>query len=589
MRRAIVLTALATGLVLVAWAVAGAGADVQINSDAPGTVQNEIRITRLATNAANLVVAYNDNIGTSSSPLGISYSLDTGGTWTDTQLGIPVDPGTLAPMNFIFDPFIDSDSQGNVYAGYIAAAGSFTGSSGIYIERSQNGGVSWSGPTTIAFNGPAAGPSDPNFRFNDRSDMTVDGSDNAHVVWIKDVGIGQPTSDIYFAKAPPPGLPGRSNPTGLDFTGATAGSVAQHTVNDGANGTDRANAPDVAVASDGSVYVAWIDVDVTNPSPQQATLRVDRSTDGGATFGADGTAATITSLAKHLSTAAGSGDDARAGSYPAIAVDPSNPQTLSMAYAADPGGTDEADVFLITSTDGGTTWSTPTRVNDDATSNDQFHPAIAVTPSGAIEVAWYDKRNAANDDAWDVYLAQSTDGGTTFSANVPITDQSFATPTDAWGIEPWMGEYLGLDVDATTARIAFTSSVNDSKGDVFFDTSALPPGPSPTVSPSPTIPPPPPGCAISGTNGPDVLVGTAQGEKICAFGGRDVAKGRGGDDLILMGRGNDGVGRGGKGDDLLKGGAGNDSLIGGTGLDTARGGPGLRDRCRAEVMRGCER
>lgn len=587
MRRTVALAGLAVVFVVVAWSTASAGVDVQINADAPGSVQNEIRITRLATNPSNLVVAYNDNIGASASPLGVSYSLDGGATWTDKQLGIPIDPGTGGPMGFIFDPFIDSDSAGNVYAGYIAATGSFTGPSGIYIERSQDGGMTWSGPTTIAYNGPAIGPLDPTYRFNDRSDMTVDGSDNAHVVWIKDVGAGgQPTSDIYYAKSPPPGTPGPGNPTGLDFTGASAGSVAQQTVNDGANGTDRANAPDVAVASDGTVFVAWIDVDVTNPSPQQATLHIDRSTDGGATFGSDGIAATITSLAKHLSTAAGSADDARSGSYPSIAVDPSNPQVVYMAYAADPPGTDEADIQLIVSTDGGVTWSTPVRVNDDTTTNDQFHPALAVTAAGAVEVAWYDKRNAPNDDAWDVYLAQSTDGGATFSANLRITDQTFGTPTDLWGIEPWMGEYLGLDVDATTARIAFTSSVNDVKGDVFFDTTSLPPGPSPSPSPSPT---PPPACDITGSAADDVLVGTAAAERICALGGRDVVMGRGGDDVILMGTGNDAAGRGGRGDDLLKGGSGNDALYGGLGADTARGGPGRRDRCRAEITRSCER
>lgn len=570
----------ASALVLVAVsALANPGTDIQINSDAPGTVQNEIRITRNATNASNLVVAYNDDVGAATSPLGISYSFDAGATWTDTQLGVPSDPSGTS-LGFIFDPFIDSDSQGHVFAGYIAATGSFTGPSGLYVERSQDGGVSWSGPTTVAFNPAAVGPIDPSYRFNDRPDMTVDGSDDVYVTWIKDVGIGQPTSDIYFAKSPPAVPPSPGNLTGLDFTGVSPGSVAQQTVNDGANGTDRANAPDVAVASDGTVYVAWIDVDVTNPNPQTAPLMIDRSTDGGVTFGADGTAKTITSLAKHLSTATGTADDARAGSYPAIAVDPSNPQTLYMAYAADPIGADEADIFLIASTDGGVTWSAPSRVNDDATTNDQFHPAIALTPGGAIEVAWYDKRNAANDDAWDVYLAQSTDGGATFSANVRITDQSFSTPTDAFGIEPWLGEYLGLEVDASTAYLAFTSGINDAEGDVFFDTATLPSPPSPTPGPR--------RCDIRGTNGPDVLIGTKKAEKICALGGRDVVKGRGGDDLILLGPGND-VGRGGRGDDVLKGARGNDRLVGGVGTDVANGGPGRRDRCRAEVERGCER
>lgn len=468
MKRFALSVAIAAAATSATWALAAPGVDVQINADAPGTVQNEVRITQNPANTSNLVVAYNDNVGSGSSPLGVSSSSDTGQTWNNTQLSIPLDPMFGTQLSVIFDPYIDADSQGNVYAGYIATDGSLGGPSGLYIERSQNGGASWSGPTTISFDTAATGPVDPFYRFNDRPDMTVDGSDNLYVVWIKDVGVGQPTSDIYFAKSPPPGPPSLGNPTGLDFTGGP-GSVAPQTVNDMPNGVDRANAPDVAVASDGTVYVAWIDVDVTNPAPKPGTLLIDRSFDGGATFGADSTAQAISALGNHLSTGTGVADDARSGSYPAIAVDPANSQTVYMVYAADPAGPDEADIFFTKSTDGGLIWSVPMSVNDDLTTTDQFHPAIAVKPNGTIDVAWYDKRNSANDDAWDVYFTNSTDGGTTFSANVRITDQTFATPTNAPGTEPWLGEYLGLEVDATNAYIAFTSGITDSKGDVFFD------------------------------------------------------------------------------------------------------------------------
>ncbi len=461
---------LALGIAAVA---AAAGTDVQINADPPGTVQNEIRITQNAANPTNLVVAYNDSVGSLSSPLGVSFSNDAGATWSDRQLGIPLHPLFLTPLSRIFDPFIDSDSQGTIYAGYIAADSAVAnGASGIYIESSTDGGATWSGPTTIDFNPAALGPFDPTYRFNDRSDMTVDGNDDVYVTWIKDVGVGLPTSDIHFAKSPPPGPPGPGNPTGLDFTGVGAGSVAPLTVSD-LSGLDQANAPDVAVAPDGTVYVAWIDVNVTNPLPQPGTLKIDSSVTAGTTFGPDVTVAGIAALSTWVSTAAGAGtfDDARAGSYPVIAVDPANSQTVYMAYAADPPGADEADIFFITSTDGGATWSAPLTVNDDGTSNDQIHPAIAVKADGTIDLAWYDKRNAANDDRWDVYFANSTDGGASFGINRRVTDQSFATPTDLAG-SPWLGEYLGLEVDATTAYLAFTSGITDSKGDVFFDLEA---------------------------------------------------------------------------------------------------------------------
>ena len=456
-----------------------AGTDVPVNGDPPGTVQNEVRITRNATDAANFVVAYNDNVGAASSPLGVSFSLDGGATWSDRQLGVPIHPLLATPddgifLPFIFDPYIDSDSQGNIYAGYIATDGSAGGPSGIFIERSTNKGATWSGPTRIDFNIRSLflPPPPPDlYRFNDRPDMTVDAADDVYVVWIKDVGVGQPTSDIYFAKSPPPGAPGPGNPTGLDFTGLAPGSVAPQTVNDNPNGIDFANVPDVEVAPDGTVYVAWIDFDVTIANANAGSLLIDRSFDGGVSFGPDLLIQAIDPLPKNLTTAGGA-PDARAGSYPSIAIDPANSQTVYAVWAAEPAGSDEGDIFFARSTDGGVTWpAPPLLVNDDATGNDQFHPVIAVKPDGTIDVAWYDKRNSPNDDAWDVYFARSTDGGASFGANRRISDTTFATPTDLGG-SPWLGEYLDLEVDTVNAYLAFTSGVNDARGDIFFDVEA---------------------------------------------------------------------------------------------------------------------
>ena len=105
-----------------------------------------------------------------------------------------------------------------------------------------------------------------------------------------------------------------------------------------------------------------------------------------------------------------------------------------------------------------------------------------VKPDGTIDITWYDRRNDASDKLWDVYIARSIDGGNTFSTNIPINDQNFASPQNPWGV-PWMGEYLGLAVDSTHAYVVFTTSVNDTYGDVYFDKIILnePPG-APTIT-----------------------------------------------------------------------------------------------------------
>jgi len=483
---------------LAAALIALPGTDVKVNGDLSGTVQNEVRITQNPTDAQNFVVAYNDGANPSvPGSLGVSFSTDGGATWADVQLAQPTHPALGTTLNVIFDPAVASDSQGNIYALYIATVNASAPESGIFIERSTDKGQTWTppatNPTVIDSNLPSLPPGGPDssYRFNDRGDMTVDVSDNVHVVWIKDVDVNQPTSDIYYSKSPPPVPPGPGNPTGLDFTGLSPGSVAPKTVNDNpgcppacppkpAGSTDFANAPTVAVAADGTIYVAWIDVNVLISSAQPAKLMVDRSFDGGVSFGPDilarnldGIVTPIIGVTGQLKTASGAAD-AFSGSYPVLATDPANPSTVYLAFAgdpvssADPLGLDEADIYFSKSTDGGLTWSSPARVNDDTTTNDQIHPDMAVKPDGTIDIVWYDKRLSANDDRWDVFITKSTDGGATFAPNMRITDQSDAASTDILG-NAWLGEYLGLAVDASNAYVAFTTSRADSFGDIYFD------------------------------------------------------------------------------------------------------------------------
>ncbi len=96
---------------------------------------------------------------------------------------------------------------------------------------------------------------------------------------------------------------------------------------------------------------------------------------------------------------------------------------------------------------------------------------------------------------------------------------------------------------------------------------------------------------IVGSDGNDVLVGTARGDVIWAgpgddviesLGGNDVICGGPGDDVAYAGRGNDRVFGGpgddrlygNHGDDQIRGGAGEDFIHGGLGIDVLKGGPG---------------
>src|SRR5262249_23743185 len=63
-----------------------------------------------------------------------------------------------------------------------------------------------------------------------------------------------------------------------------------------------------------------------------------------------------------------------------------------------PPESNDTDIMLQFSDDTGVTWSTPIRVNDDATTTSQFNPRMALDQTtGNIAIAFYDARNDKGD------------------------------------------------------------------------------------------------------------------------------------------------------------------------------------------------
>lgn len=88
----------------------------------------------------------------------------------------------------------------------------------------------------------------------------------------------------------------------------------------------------------------------------------------------------------------------------------------------------------------------PVRLNDDVGSADQFFPAISVSPTGVIDVAWYDRRNDPENRLLDIYHAYSPDGGRTWSRNFRVTevssDPSFSKHQGGF---TFIGDYIDID------------------------------------------------------------------------------------------------------------------------------------------------
>jgi PKD repeat protein len=109
--------------------------------------------------------------------------------------------------------------------------------------------------------------------------------------------------------------------------------------------------------------------------------------------------------------------------HPAIAV---APDRSVLAVWDDPRNLARGrDIYFSKSTDLGNTWSANIIVNDDVGGTSQDAPDIAVNPAGTIFVAWSDSRNA--NTAPDIYATRSTNGGASFAANVKVNDDAGAT------------------------------------------------------------------------------------------------------------------------------------------------------------------
>jgi hypothetical protein len=105
---------------------------------------------------------------------------------------------------------------------------------------------------------------------------------------------------------------------------------------------------------------------------------------------------------------------------------------------------DHRDVF-VTHSDDGTTWSTPSRVNDDPGFLDNWLPEIAVASLNRPYVIWYDWRDAPPCGAAShVYAAHSADGGDSWTGDGPVTDVQSAWTSVASNIAPNQGSYIAL-------------------------------------------------------------------------------------------------------------------------------------------------
>ncbi|HXG65735.1 MAG TPA: sialidase family protein [Blastocatellia bacterium] len=343
---------------------------------------------------------------------------DAGATWKTVAAQ---NPRSLAQG----DDAVTFDSRGVAYRSYISFDGIRVqrpkrAFSGVYVSSSGDGGQTWNDPTPVVDHINTVTP------FEDKPYLVTDNApdsphkNNVYLAWTRFDVYGSKDPEhftyIYFSRSTDGGksfmMPIRISDTGgdcVDSDNTVEGAVP-------------------AVGPKGEVYVVW-----SGPKG----LVFDKSLDGGLTFGKD----------KAISPHPGGWDINvpginRCNGMPVTKVDLSNSPRRGAIYVnwIDERNGDP-DVFVMSSPDGGETWSAPARVNDDARGNGkaQFFTWMAVDPAdGSVNVVFYDRRDQEGTKT-GLTLARSTDGGKTF-VNYKINQEPFACNEKVF-----FGDYTGID------------------------------------------------------------------------------------------------------------------------------------------------
>jgi hypothetical protein len=196
-----------------------------------------------------------------------------------------------------------------------------------------------------------------------------------------------------------------------------------------------------AVAPNGDVYIAFVRRALSINGLEDQ--RIYKSIDGGVSFVAATNISTGQLRPERVASSIACSRQALNGnirnlSSPQIAIlkDRRAPAgyVIHTVYPRDSdgvAGADNSNVFYRRSTDGAVTWSAEVRLNDDATTTDQFFPALTVgflnddDHDPVVAASWYDRRlDPVNNLNFDRYAVVSLDGGLTWRPNKRISDVS---------------------------------------------------------------------------------------------------------------------------------------------------------------------
>ena len=321
---------------------------------------------------------------------------------------------TLCPGSVYYstNPFVSYNNSNILYYNYLDDY--------IVVDRSFNFGANWGGRMVV-----------PSTNQYDMNSIAVDNNPSSpyynriYVVW-SNFNLSQPA--VFFSY---------STNNGVSFTaGVQIGSPQANHYEQGAR---------LAIAPNGDVYCVWATPNISNNNIEDKIAFV-KSVNGGSSWSTPSYPLSIAGIRGYLNP-----NGIRVNSFPTIAVDRSGGAGNGRIYIfwaqknLVPAGSDP-DICFSYSANGGSSFSSPVRVNDDALNNgkNQFLPWCAADEvTGKVTVVFYDNRVAYTPDSVDVFAAISADNGISF-LNIKVSDVAHRPYPLSGYADGYYSDYIGV-------------------------------------------------------------------------------------------------------------------------------------------------
>ena len=373
-----------------------------------------------------------------------------------------------------WEPAIAADRFGHTYALYkhydVAGTKTCPGCDlHLLLQRSDDGGVTWTRPRPVAPGHVAGGQYDSQIAVDPVDGRTVWASflqgDNSRIAVVKSMDFGETWSKPKIVSTQPPGLDkdelavrGDTVVVAYDDNLNTFASVsldggehwASNLVFAGDAQFNLPLAAGSAIDVHGNIFISWDSYDQAHSANGDGpvTLWVTKSSDHGQHW---------TRTVIDTSGAPPACDNCGFAFYgPQMALAVGGDDTIYLLWN---GTTDQTDfaaerIFFARSTDHGRTYSRRTSVSDAPKGAAHAFPALAVGGEPhAVRLGWMDTRTGA----WNVFYRASEDGGARLSPTVRVSSfvPGYSYLSQAGFGSPY-GDYFSMIVDPQgRAQVAF--------------------------------------------------------------------------------------------------------------------------------------